>query len=106
VLTRVVSENVGAELFGLPIVPVQQPCLNPDDPCLLGPVPKHPVERGVDLPGHPLGHMHHYQSRPGGIKPVHRCALLASRGRYMGLLCADRLELLLSTGEVGLDGAR
>jgi hypothetical protein len=30
--------------------PFQQPCLDPDDPCLLGPGPEYPLERGIDLP--------------------------------------------------------
>jgi hypothetical protein len=39
--------------------PVQQPCLDADDSCLLGPLPEKPVEGGVDMAGHPFGHMHH-----------------------------------------------
>ena len=37
-----------------PAEPVQQPCLDPDDPFLLDAVPKNPVEGVVDLAGRPL----------------------------------------------------
>ena len=63
--------------------PVQQPCLDPDDPCLLGPAPEELVEGGVDVPGHPLDHMHQHQGGLGGIKAtVHVGGYVHARGLH------------------------